>query len=81
MYADDIALLAEDTASLKAAIELLDAVFAKWGLTVRPSNTKILVIGRESDTQAATLDIKLCGDIVEVVSKFKYLGSIFTSDG
>ena len=31
MYADDIALLAEDTASLKAAIELLDAVFSDWG--------------------------------------------------
>ena len=81
MYTDDIALLAEDTASLKAAIELLDAVFSDWGLTVSTSKTKILVIERDSDTQAATLDIKLRGDNLEVVSKFKYLGSIFTSDG
>ena len=57
MYADDIALLAEDTASLKAAIELLDAVFSDWGLTVSTSKTKNLVIGRDSDTQAAYLDI------------------------
>ena len=38
-------LLAEDTATLKAAIELLDAVFSGWGLTVSTSKTKILVIG------------------------------------
>ena len=81
MYADDIALLAEDVASLKAAIELRDTVVFDWGWTVSTSKTKILVIGRDSDTQAAALDIKLRGDSLEVVSKFKYLGSIFTSDG
>ena len=81
MYADDIALLAEDIASLKAATELLDAVFSDWGLTVSTSKTKILVIGRDSDTQTATLHIKLRDDSLEVVSKFKYLGSIFTPDG
>ena len=40
-----------------------------------------MVIGRDSDTQAATLDIKVHGDSLEVVSRFKYLGSIFSSDG
>ena len=45
------------------------------------SKTQILVIGRDCDIQAATLDIKLHGDSLEVASNFKYLGSIFASDG
>ena len=34
MYADDIAFISGDVASLKAAIGLLDTVFSDWGLTV-----------------------------------------------
>ena len=40
-----------------------------------------MVIGGDSDTQAATLDINLRGGSLEVVSQFKYLRSILASDG
>ena len=81
MYADDIALISGDAASLKAAIGLLDTVFSDWGLTVSTAKTKLLVIGRDAQTQAANLSIQVHGDTLEVVHKFKYLGSIFMSDG
>ncbi len=41
----------------------------------------MLVIGREAQTQAANLSIQIRGVTFEVVHKFKYLGSIFMSDG
>ena len=81
MYADDIALISGDVASLKAAIGLLDTVFSDWGLTVSTAKTKSLVIGRDAQIQAANLSVQICGVPLEVVHKFKYLGSIFMSDG
>ncbi len=81
MYADDIALISGDVASLKAAIGLLDTVFSDWGLTVSTAKTKVLVIGRDAQIQAANLSVQIRGVTLEVVHKFKYLGSIFMSDG
>ena len=81
MYVDDIALISGDVASLKAAIGLLDTVFSDWGLTVSTAKTKILFIGRDAQAQAANLSIQVHGDTLEVVHNFKYLGSIFMSDG
>ncbi|KAA6418079.1 MAG: hypothetical protein FRX49_11920 [Trebouxia sp. A1-2] len=42
--------------------------------------TKVLVVGRNAAAQAAESIITLRGDQLEVVSQFKYLGSVFTSD-
>jgi len=49
-------------------------------LTVSTAKTKLLVVGRDADAQAANLSITLRGDLLEVVSKFRYLGSMITSD-
>ena len=43
--------------------------------------TKLMVVGRDAQTQAANLSIQVRGDPLEVVHKFKHLGSNFTSDG
>ena len=40
----------------------------------------MLVVGRSDAAQAADSGITLRGDQLEVVSQFKFLGSIFTSD-
>ena len=80
MYADDIALISGDVASLKAAIGLLNTFFSDWGLTVSAAMTKLMVVGRDAQTQAANLSIQVRGDTLEVVHKFKHLGSNFTSD-
>ena len=50
------------------------------GLTVNTAKTKIF-ISRDTQTQVANLSIQVRDDTLEVVHKFKYLGSIFMSDG
>jgi hypothetical protein len=61
-------------------VDLLDSTFTEWGLTVSSAKTKLLVVGRDLDAQAAHLNITLRGHRLELVSNFKYLGSMITSD-
>ena len=60
--------------------ELLDCVFTEWNLTASTAKSKLLIVGRDSHAQAAHLNIILRSDRPDVVSKFKCLGSIITSD-
>ena len=48
--------------------------------TISTKKTKVLVVGRNAAAQAAESVITLRGDQLEVVSQFKYLGSVFNSD-
>ena len=64
-------LISGDVASLNAAIGLLDTVFSDWGLTVSTARTKVLVIGRDAQTQAANLSIQVRGVTLEAVHRFK----------
>ena len=64
---------------LRAAVTIMDATFLPWGLTISTKKTKVLVAGRDAAAQAAGAVITLQGDQLEIVSQFKYLGSIFTS--
>ncbi|KAA6417645.1 MAG: hypothetical protein FRX49_12437 [Trebouxia sp. A1-2] len=79
-YADDISLACDTAEKLKVAVTTMDATFLRWGLTISTKNTKVLVVGRNAAAQAAESIITLRGDQLEVVSQFKYLGSVFTSD-
>ena len=54
--------------------------FSQWGLTISTEKTKVPVVGRDAEQQAANAIISIRGDKLEVVSSFKYLGSIFTSE-
>ena len=78
LYADDISLVCDDIESLTAAVTLMDNTFVQWGLTISTKKTKVLVVGRDAECQAPNIVIR--GEKLEVVSQFKYLGSIFTSD-
>lgn len=40
----------------------------------------MLIVGRDAETQAANAEIVVWGDKLEVVSPFKYLGCLITSD-
>ena len=40
-----------------------------------------MIVGRNAESEAAELDLHVRGAAIEVVHKFKYLGSMFTSDG
>ncbi|KAA6417744.1 MAG: hypothetical protein FRX49_12330 [Trebouxia sp. A1-2] len=80
MYADDISLACDTAEKLRVAVTTMDATFLRWGLTVSTEKTKVLVVGRNAAAQAAESVITLRGNQLEVVSQFKYLGSVFTSD-
>ena len=80
LYADDISLICDSAEKLREAVTVMGTTFLRWGLTISTKKTKVLVVGRNDAAQAADLVIMLRGDQLEVVSQFKYLGSIFTSD-
>jgi len=62
----------------KAAVAPMDATIVQWGLTISITKTKVLVVGR--DTVEQLLSLPSGGKVLEVVTPFKYLGSMFTSD-
>ena len=80
LYADDISLVCNNIESLRTAVTLLDDTFGKWGLTLSTKKTKVLIVGRNAESLSAHADINIWGDKLEVVSSFKYLGCLFTSD-
>jgi len=80
MYADDISLACDTAEKLRVAVTTMDATFLRWGLTISAKKTKVLVVGRNVAAQAAESVITLREDQLEVVSQFKYLGSVFNSD-
>ena len=73
-------LITENAEELKTSLDLLDTDFSEWGLKVSTSKIKVLIVGRDAATQASDRNIKIRGDTVEVVSQFKYLGSMISAD-
>ena len=80
MYADDISLGCDDVDSLRTAVTLTDTVFTHWGLTISFKKAKVLIVGRDAEAQASNAVNTVRGDNLEVVSSFKHVGSMFTSD-
>ncbi len=78
MYADDISLACDTAEKLRVPATTMDDTFLRWGLRISTKKTK--VVGRNAAAQAAESVITLRGEQLEVVSQFKYLGSVFNSD-
>jgi hypothetical protein len=60
-------------------VTILDEVMKEWGLTISIPKTKIMLWGAPDNEVRPPLI--LGGEVVEIVNQFKYLGSIFTSEG
>ncbi|KAL3138620.1 hypothetical protein ABBQ32_006384 [Trebouxia sp. C0010 RCD-2024] len=73
LYADGISSVGDDIDNLRKAVALMDATFLQWGLTISTKKTKAL----KSNATTAGGGVGM----LEGVSDFKYLGTIFTSDG
>jgi hypothetical protein len=76
-FADDIAALADTSKHLEELITDMDTVINDFGLKININKTKTLIT---SKTASIHRPIKLNNCRIEQVSKFKYLGSIITSD-
>ena len=79
LYADDVLLFSETEQGLQQGFIILQEYCDKWKLTVNTEKTKVMIFkkgGRQS-TNIFTFN----GKNIEVVSKFNYLGVVFTCGG
>ena len=76
LYADDMAIVCENSEDLEAIVTRLDEVLCQWGLEVSPEKTEVLSIDRFG--RAEMPDIAIRGQKIKNVEKFKYLGTLFT---
>ena len=78
-FADDAAFVGSSREQIERAAQVRDEVAAKWGITVSHPKTKLVVAGKcnEGDMQP----IVIRGAPIEVISEFKYLGSVVEAQG
>ena len=46
LYADDISLACDTAEKLREAVNTMNAIFLRWGLTISTKKTKVLIVGR-----------------------------------
>lgn len=76
-YADDIVLVANSSQDMQRALDRLAIEVVRYGLRFAPSKCKILL----QDWQGVAPVITLCGDTLEAVEHFTYLGSRISTAG
>ena len=78
LYADDTILVSEDPESFQVCLNSFHKYCIDWKLTVNESKTKIVVFGaRKTDH----FNFRFGDSTLEIVDKFKYLGTIFSQSG
>jgi sorting nexin-29 len=77
-FADDAALLAESLDNLVEALEALEMETRPLGLQVSWTKTKVQSF---DDCLAGCSAVSVCGESVEVLDRFTYLGSVIQSSG
>ena len=80
LYADDIILFGKNPDDLQNALNALEDYCKKWKLTVNTSKTKIMVF-RNGGCLPNDLNFVYNNINIEIVSKFCYLGIVFTPGG
>ena len=87
MYADDIALVAESEQDLQHALIILDDTFRQWGMGISVRKTQIMrlshsanILSEDPTTSTGPMVFHLRGHALEEVDKFKYLGSICSTN-
>lgn len=80
LYADDSVIFADTRNGLQEGLDFLHDYCQKWRLTVNSAKTKVLVFRRGGSLSRD--DHWFYGDcMLEVVSKFCYLGIVFSTSG
>ena len=79
-FANDVALLATTHAAAETAIQAYHSEAEKFGLIVKISKTKFLVVGHEVQ-DLEMLPMTVDDGSIEYVKEFQHLGSIIAADG
>ena len=80
LYADDIILFANSAEELQNKLNALKDYCYRWKLTVNTDKTKIIVF-RKGGILPRNLIFYYGDQIINIVSKFSYLGVVFSSGG
>ncbi|MCW4345840.1 MAG: reverse transcriptase family protein [Candidatus Thiodiazotropha endolucinida] len=80
LYADDIVLFASSAEELQEGLDVLADYCQRWKLKINVSKTKVMVF-RKGGMLPRHLIFYYEGEPLEIVSKFKYLGIVFTTGG
>ncbi|MCG8034648.1 MAG: endonuclease/exonuclease/phosphatase family protein, partial [Candidatus Thiodiazotropha taylori] len=80
LYADDIVLFANSADELQEGLNMLSDYCQRWKLKINVSKTKIMVF-RKGGILPRNLAFYYDGELLEIVSKFRYLGIVFTAGG
>ena len=80
LYADDIVLFANCAEELQVGLNLLLEYCNKWKLKVNVNKTKVMVF-RKGGILPRNLAFFYNEQQLEIVSKFRYLGVVFTAGG
>ena len=78
LYADDMADIADTVGRLQYQINVLSHFCDQWGFTINTDKTKVMVF-RNGGPLRRNEKFYYKGTILDVVSFYKYLGSVFTS--
>ena len=80
MYADDIVLLSETAEGLQNGLNCMFQYCQKWKLSVNTQKTKVMIF-RKGGILRRNETFKYGDYELEVLSKFSYLGIVFTTGG
>ena len=84
LYADDLALIADNPESLKRVLMIFEKITQECGLTINVGKTKQLITRmdpNEPNDRQPDVDLTIRGEKVERVSDFVYLGSLISETG
>ena len=76
MYADDVALLAENEEEMQTLLNFTYDWCQKWHMKINMSKTKVTHF-RKPDQPCSLKELKIGEHVLEYVSRYKYFGVIF----
>ena len=79
LFADDVCLLAPTRLALQRMIDNCSSYCSRYGLSFNSKKSKIMIFDKRAVDVASVKPILLNGDVIEVVSRIKYLGTTITS--
>jgi hypothetical protein len=77
-FADDQGMVAGTMKGLQRMMDALHETAAKYDMKINIKKTKTMVVSKH---EGINLDIRIDGQSLEQVKKFKYLGAMITEDG
>ena len=80
LYADDIVIFAESADDLQNGLDILYDYCQKWKLKVNTDKSKVMIFKKGGQLRR-NLSFKYGNHELEIVSKYTYLGIVFTTGG